>query len=497
MPDNPHYECQVTSINSKMRFGVVLLLGFILRAISLDFQGMWRDEVDQWRFALSPMKEMLSHFTVTGWNGPLFSPLLRLWIMVAGDTVYAMRYLSLLCGVLCIPLIYVLCKRLFDQKAAFWSALMIALSPYMVWYAQEVKMYTWVPMLIILALYGLERACKKPLWIWWAITLAATCLAFYSHILAALMIPVLALWFCLTPNRHKKAWVGGGIVFILLTLPYMPLLVWQFPMVITARETGYPAFTLLEMVTALLTGWTSGIYMGAWTGGFISHTITGFICMLALLGLFSGLLSKSYLKLCKLIVWILLPFIAIWFISFMNPLFTDRYLIWSAPAFYILAAVGVTKLTKANRKLMGGIGVVVIVSTFPALYSQSAYPIKPQFNKAAEYVLSHNRADDLLLFQIPYNAQVFNFYSQNQIYNWDEAPYTNWKLADGRYQVGESYVQQEMSKIVDEYNRIWLVYSEVALWDQRELVKNWLDTRWDLVDTQVFQGVTLYSYQNQ
>lgn len=493
MPENPHLERQVTPRHTRLTRGMVLFVGFSMRAVSLDFQGLWRDEVDQWRFALSPLKEMLSHFAEPGWNGPLFSPLLRMWIIGVGDTVYAMRYLSLLCGVLSISLLYVLSQRLFNQKVAFWSATMCALSPYMVWYAQEVKMYTWVPMLIILALYALERASKKSSWIWWTVTLTSTCLAFYSHILAALVIPVLALWYWLTPNRHKKAWLGGGLVFIFLVLPYVPLLLWQLPTVFVERDTGYPAFTIIEMITALLTGWTAGVYMGAWTGGLISHSITGLLCVLAIW----GLLGKDILRVSKLVVWLAVPFVAIGFVSLKNPIFTDRYLIWSAPAFYILVAVGITKLAKVNRVLMWCIGFAAILSVIPALYSQSMYPIKPQFNKVADNLMRLNTVEDLLLFQIPYNAHVFNYYSQNQIYNWDAAPYTNWKLSDGSYQVGENYVHQEMSRIVSGYQGIWLIYSEVAWGDERQLVKNWLDTRWLLVDKQDFIGVTLYKYENK
>ncbi|MFN2110520.1 MAG: glycosyltransferase family 39 protein, partial [Anaerolineae bacterium] len=145
----------------------ILGVAFLVRVISLDTQGLWRDEVDQWRFALQSWGEMLRNFTRAGWNGPLYSPLMRIWIALTGDSVFAMRYFSLLWGVVGVALLYVLVKRLVDdakfgEGAAQWSALLLALSPYMVWYAQEIKMYTWVPMLVLLALYALDRACTVP-----------------------------------------------------------------------------------------------------------------------------------------------------------------------------------------------------------------------------------------------------------------------------------------------------------------------------------------------
>ena len=176
-------------------------------------------------------------------------------------------------------------------------------------------------------------------------------------------------------------------------------------------------------------------------------------------------------------------------------MFTDRYLIWTAPAFLMLVAFGITQASKVARVLLWGIGLAVVISTLPGLFSQSTLAIKPQFTNVVDYVSSHSSVDDLLLFQIPYNARAFEYYTPNQIYHRDDAPYTNWKLVDGSYQVGESYVHQEMERIVNGYPTIWLVYSEVLLWDERELVKQWLDTRWNLFDEQFYQGVALYGYR--
>ena len=44
---------------------------------------------------------------------PLYFVLLHLVIRAAGDTEFALRYLSLACGVLVVPLLYLCGKRLF------------------------------------------------------------------------------------------------------------------------------------------------------------------------------------------------------------------------------------------------------------------------------------------------------------------------------------------------------------------------------------------------
>ena len=44
------------------------------------------------------------------------------------------------------------------------------------------------------------------------------------------------------------------------------------------------------------------------------------------------------------------------------------------------------------------------------------------------------------------------------------------------------------------YDRVWLVYSEAVLWDDRELVRAWLDSRGKLLEQQAYVGVELFHY---
>ena len=124
---------------------LLALVAFVVRAGSLNAQSLWRDEVDALRFATAPWAEMLSNFARPGWNGPLYFLLLRGWIALTGTSEYAMRFLSLVFGVLCVPLVHALGRRLFDRQTGLLAALLMTFSPYLTWYGQEVKMYTLLP----------------------------------------------------------------------------------------------------------------------------------------------------------------------------------------------------------------------------------------------------------------------------------------------------------------------------------------------------------------
>ncbi|HHN93886.1 MAG TPA: phospholipid carrier-dependent glycosyltransferase, partial [Anaerolineae bacterium] len=211
---------------------LVTLLAFAVRAVSLDAQSLWRDEVDALCYAYqfpyltiqalraapasdlrtpcacppppfrvspppTPPTTRLAQ-TLTGMlhqNGPLYFFLLRGWVALVGTSEYGMRFLSLLGGVLAVPLTYALGRRLFSRWTGLVAALLMGISPYQTWYAQEVKMYTLVTALVLLALYGLRRAVEGDGRRWWAAMVLATTLAIYLHILAALVIPVLVACF--------------------------------------------------------------------------------------------------------------------------------------------------------------------------------------------------------------------------------------------------------------------------------------------------------------
>lgn len=490
---------------------VILGIAYVARVSGLQAQGLWRDEVDQWRFAFEPMSSLIANFTRPGWNGPLYSPLLRGWIALAGDSVYAMRYLSLVWGILSVAVCYALAARVSRRLTRMWGAhayraphwvgsvmaLLMAGAPYLVYYAQEIKMYTWVPLLALLALYALDRAAASPhVGLWLGVWLSVT-LAFYSHIFAALLIPVAVIWFLLHPARSRRAWTGGLITLAGLTLPYLPLLSWQTALALVPRETGYPHYSLLQMARVLLDAWSTGIWQGAWEQRHAQLAMMIFFGVPAGIGFLILLLSRQFKSALRLVAWLALPLFAVWLVSLRGPVFTDRYLIWSAPAFYLLVAIGIVWL----RCVMGRVTLVALVTLLilngHGIAAQMQHPLKPEFPKVVRSVEARREPKDLLLFQIPYNHYVYEFYAEEGLGRWAEAPFTNWREPDGSYTVNEDSVARDIRQLLRGYDRVWLVYSEAALWDDRDLVRAWLDETYDRLDSQSFHGVELYLYRRR
>lgn len=487
--DGPNPSDRISSSALSRALWSVALVGmtFAVRVVFLDTQSLWRDEVDALNFATAPWSELLGNFLRPGWNGPLYFFLLRGWVALTGRTAFALRFFSLLWGVLLVALLYRLGRRLLTARAARWSALLAALAPYFIWYAAEVKMYTWVPFLTLWALIALERACVRPRWGWWAMVVVALSLAVYSHILAALSIPVAVLWFWLHPRRHERAWMGASLALALLTLPYWPLLAWQLPLVLQDRGvTGFPPLTLTQMALTLLSGWSTGI--SGW-GRVAGVWLFGGAGVLGLVALFRQQLSVV----ARLLVWLLVPLGLIWWLSLRGPLFTDRYLIWAAPAFYLCVGAGIASLRERWLSRLALLGLLVL--SWANVGAQMLRPYKPQFREATAYLRRHRLPEELLLFQIPYNHVMMAYYSPVPLEPWAEAPFTNFRDAEGYYAVTPESVAAQLRALTQGYRSVWLVYSEVRLWDERELVKAWLDQHGELLMEAHFLLVSLYRYR--
>ncbi|RLC62216.1 MAG: hypothetical protein DRI48_09820 [Chloroflexi bacterium] len=458
--------------------------------------------MDALRFAMAPWSEMLATFTRPGWNGPLYFLLLRGWIALTGTSEYGMRFFSLFFGVLCVPLSYVLGRRMFDYRTGLLAALLMSLSPYQTWYGQEVKMYTLVPALALLALYGLRCAVAGRGWHWWVVQVVATSMAFYSHILAALLVPVqMSLYFIWWPQARRQ-WIGGLISLACLTLPYLPLASWQAPQVFQVRETGFYPYTLGAMVEVLLNGWSTGLLGWGWPWG------TLVMVALAVWGLASPFLRPLLAtpsgparagERLALVCWLMLPLLAVWFISLWQPLFTDRYLVWTAPAFYMLVSLGLTTLWRFHFKGWGRLAVILftgilLVVSGVNLWQQATMPIKSDFRAAAAYVADRYVTGDLILFQIPYGRYTFDYYFPEDEYPWAEGLYTNHRDPGGAYLMGEREAAYRMQEMTAGYSEVWLIATETTMWDERGLVKAWLEANAERVDEAHFARVDVYRY---
>ena len=492
----------------------VLLLAFGLQASGLEFQSLWRDEVDAIRFASRPATELLETFVTPGQNGPLYFLLLRPWLAVAGRGELALRFFSTLFGVLAVALTARLGWRLYPaQRATGWlAALLAATSPYLVWYGQEGKMYTLVVALALLSMERYLAALQRGGWPRWLAYVVTTSLLFYVHFVAILLVPAQVLAFFLLGSRVRRArWKGWLLSLGALVLPYLPLLAWQGPLLLAPADTGYSFVPPHEMALSLLSSYSLGVAGQGMPWGLIP-----FVAVSLAVGLRWRQPDRSRADLAILLPWLAVPVVCLFLVTLSRPIFTARYLIFVLPAYLLLVAAGLRAVARESRLVAAAALVALLAFNGWSLGVQARTPLKADFRAATAYLSDRLAPGDLILFQIPYGRHSFEYYlsqeprvaggpsqgpsggfdvffplvlgGADQAYPWAEGLYTNAGMTPEE-------AARQMAALTAGSRGVWLVASEVPLWDERGLVQAWLEEHAVLAQEAHFVRVDLYYYE--
>ena len=136
------------------------LLFSLLSAIPLFYsitgQSLWADEGNSVAQAMRPLGEIVRR-SAMDIHPPLYYILLHFWTRAFGLSELALRSLSAIAGVILIGLIWAIAHRLWGRGTARIVATLAMLHPFLVYYAQEVRMYIFVALWASVAAYALVR----------------------------------------------------------------------------------------------------------------------------------------------------------------------------------------------------------------------------------------------------------------------------------------------------------------------------------------------------
>jgi mannosyltransferase len=213
-------------------FAGILLLALLLRVGNLGGRPFWYDEAFAQLYAELPLSKMLAG-TVTTENGaaadvhPVFYySLLHIWMTVAGAGPFAVRLLSALLGVGGVAMGILLGAALFDRRTGLIWGLLIAFSPFHLYYSQELRMYALLGFAALSSLYFFVRAWQAGGWWRWGLFSLCGAVTMYAHNLGALFIAGIGLWVLWVWWRERRPvrsgpLFGAAAMMLLLFLPWL------------------------------------------------------------------------------------------------------------------------------------------------------------------------------------------------------------------------------------------------------------------------------------
>ncbi|HET7767338.1 MAG TPA: glycosyltransferase family 39 protein [Chloroflexota bacterium] len=467
----------------RFRAAVILLTlaGFALRAYGLHHDSFWLDEVDAISMAAEPVTQQLRKLTAVGENGPLYFIFFKGWLALAGASEYGARYASCVASTLAIPLIAALAHRLTASAAVGVTAAALAVaSPFYVWYAQDAKMYPLFAALALAAHYALLRAIGRGGAGWWLGYVVASSLGLYVHLFAALQIAantVVGVVWLLRSKQRRKPFTASTAA---LVLPYVPLAVWQAPVLLRGARVGYPPTPLATMLISLgerLT-WHADPAPARWLLAPLGAALAwGLWCAW----------RRTWRAGAALLVWLTVPILLVFALQFTVPVFRDRYLVPLVAPLLILLALAI-----AVRPGPHSIVIAAFIVT-GWLYGLSHPPQNPDYRGAAAFLRQTAGAGDRVGFLAEYAERPFgHYFGQLPGAPLEKAPlpYTNYPTTS------EQEGLRAVANALRAGETLWIVRWEDWFWDARDLTGQYLRNRGArLTLERDFQGVRVARWE--
>ncbi len=176
---------------------VLVLAGALVRLWLLDARSLWFDEAFSWRLVQFPLGEMVERIGLDN-HPPLYFLLLKGWVAVAGDSVFALRFPSAVFGTAAVVGTYLFAADVLaaDSPAgpgtgAAWrpargagalAAALVAVSAFQIRYSCEARMYALAAMLAVFSSWALVRSLRAENGLgWWSTYATSALLLAYTH----------------------------------------------------------------------------------------------------------------------------------------------------------------------------------------------------------------------------------------------------------------------------------------------------------------------------
>jgi hypothetical protein len=429
----------------------LVLLALVLRTRELGI-GFWIDEGLSVGISDRPLGDIPDALRLDG-SPPLYYMLLHVWMGVTGNSEEAVRWLSVVCMLLAVPVAWWAAAGLWGERAGWMAAVLAATNPFLTQYAQEGRMYALLALLSLVASAAFARAFARGQRGWavaYAVALAAM---LYTHNWALFFGAACGLvWLYLVwrANERRETLILGAIAFggaLLLYLPWVPTMLYQ------VAHTGAP--------------WSESPSVLALFGTPV--TMLGQFASVALV-LAAGAGLARLINPRSPAVWLLaialLTVTLAWLSSQLSPAWANRYLTVAAAPLLLTVAAG---LAHAGRLGIAGLVVAAALGI-----GDGAPDDKSNVREIARTIGPSLRAGDLVIATQPEQVSVLAYYLPEGVRfatltgPVEDTGVTDWR--DGTERLGATSPERDLEPLLDELEpgqRVALVtpiFADIRRW---------------------------------
>lgn len=141
---------------------LIIILGIALRLIFINKpDGLWNDEYISWIIAATPFSDGFINAVKSQCHMPFYYLYLKFFMTFFGQSDLLLRLTSVLAGVLSIPIMYFVGKEK-DENTGLTCAGFSAISSFLIYYSQEVRIYAILFLFSALSLLYTIKCIKNP-----------------------------------------------------------------------------------------------------------------------------------------------------------------------------------------------------------------------------------------------------------------------------------------------------------------------------------------------
>jgi 4-amino-4-deoxy-L-arabinose transferase-like glycosyltransferase len=386
-----------SKIDKRILWGwiAIILLAAVVYTVGIAHESIWYDEAYSSVIASYLPWQIPAQIIVDN-HPPLYYILLSLVRLVLGNSVWALRSLSVAGAVGLVALGAGPVRRIFGNRNAFLYAIVVLFTPAILIYAHEARMYSLAICSVTAgALYGYLAVTENRMHDWalfGVATLAGAYLHYYGLIAAFFMHVFVFVWLLIKRRSQLKRYLIIGAAVIALYLPWLIVFIqqtlsakkafwlgplsWdgikvafiqpfaykeQFPAISFARFLSDVTLTqilafalaLILCISGLFIAWRKGAKREAGAGSFALFTYLGVVITTMLVSLF------------------------------LMPLFFSRYLLVVSGLFLLLVSLGMEMLPGKYLPWVAALLFAILnVFTLKTIYTQYFnYPMRQLVEK--------------------------------------------------------------------------------------------------------------------
>ena len=406
-------------------FGWLALASLIcvtLDTIHLGRASLWSDEIfSRYYYEVFGPDFMFGEGLRVEPTPPTYYILLRWWMLLFGDNEAALRSLSVACDVVALPMVFLLSRELADRRAAVAAALLFALCPAGLYFAQEARVYAMTLPSTGLVLFAVAIYLRDPRSrVAAAAYVFGATLCLYLHTTLLFMVASCALVVTLTLLVRGRVasrpailrWVALNVVVLALALPYLLH-------VLTASQSGgldwIGPLQLRDVVSSVAAVSDGLVTPFPWPGAPIAAI---FLLVLAA----SLLVHRPTANAAAVLVFIPGVFLAeLIVVSLFRPILLPRVLCWTIIPLCVLT--GRQLLCAGRLRIAVAVGVVVAFGSGLVAYETARNANKEPWRDVFAQLGPELRTADAIILSPHFDPMILRYYAPAEVRSvrmWDE-----------------------------------------------------------------------------